>query len=328
MLHTTAIRQLQFSDLYLGHPSLADRFSDARSTDVIPLPESAQLRHEVEQLTQACRNTLRSMSIPSSEFKLDHDQDTYRVSVMPTNKGEMFVVRKIAQDIATLAELGVPQAYIRQLMARDMTGLFIVAGGPKAGKTTTASAMVKDRLSAYGGVAVTTEGPIELPLEGSHGDGICYQTVAGNDTRSFLDSFRQATRWGARMILIHEIRDPEVAAEVLQASNNGHLIISTMLASNVVRSVGKLHALVDKHLGGNSARALMADGLVGVMHQRLQGLGSIRRKLETEILLLRDAPASKRFLREGNFDQLAYEMRHQMSSLVEENAFAMRNARG
>lgn len=316
-----SLTQLPFSDLYLGHPSLEDRYARQPGARVEALPADAVLRLELDRLLDACRAAQAHST--ATELNLAHDGVHYRVAVMQTPHGAMFVLRRLAGQIGTLAELGIPPARIRQLLAQDLSGLFIVSGAAKMGKTTTACALVRERLRAFGGVAVTTEGPVELPLEGAHGDGICYQTITARDTDSFIDSFRSATRWGARIILVHEIREAQVAAEVLQASLNGHLIISTMLGEDVVRTVSTLHMLAGRDLGCGPARALLADGLAGVLHQRLAPVPA-RRPLETEFLLLRGAETGKRMLRDGQFEQLRHEMRQQVDSLLMDSAGAAR----
>jgi Tfp pilus assembly pilus retraction ATPase PilT len=313
-----SLAQLQFADLYLGHPSLEHRLSRLPGAQVEALPQDAGLRQDIDRLLDACREA-RNGTPGANEFKLAHEDLHYRVAVMQTPHGAMFVLRRLAGQIGTLAELGVPAAWIRQLMAPDLTGLFIVSGAAKMGKTTTACALVQERLRAFGGVAVTTEGPVELPLEGAHGDGICYQTITARDTPSFIDSFRSATRWGARIILVHEIREAQVAAEVLQASLNGHLIISTMLGDDVVRTVSTLHMLAGRVLGSDTASALLADGLAGVLHQRLASAPT-RRQLETEFLLLSGMETGKRMLRDGQFEHLRHAMRQQVGSLLMDSA--------
>ncbi|MGZ3236654.1 MAG: ATPase, T2SS/T4P/T4SS family, partial [Burkholderiaceae bacterium] len=222
------------------------------------------------------------------------------------------------------AELGIPHAYIRHLMTKDLSGLFIVSGAIKAGKTSTACAMIKDRLTAYGGVAVSTEETIELPLEGSHGNGVCYQTSFSRETRSPVDAFRHAMRWGASVILIDEIRDHEIAAEALQASINGHLVITTMLATNVTQAINKLHALANEKLAPGAAQSLLADGLAGVLHQQL--IPGPRQKLETEFLFLKGAVVTKTVLRSGKYELLASEIKRQMASMITDNAAAQRSS--
>jgi twitching motility protein PilT len=321
----TKISQLGFSDLYLGHPVLGDLFSDVPGAEVNPLPANPQLRDDLIQLNAVCREAVKRAR-PSGDFKVRYDGVAYRASVMHTLGGEVFVLRRIADAILSLAEIGIPQAYIRRLMAKDLSGLFIVSGAIKSGKTMTACSLVKERLVAYGGVAVTAEEPIELPLEGSHGQGVCYQTHVTRENGGFAEAFRHVVRWGAKMILIGEIRDHEVAIEVLQASVNGHLVISTMNAENVIQTIAKLHALANEKLPHGNVQTLLADGLAGVLHQKITR--GARHKPETEFLFLRDAPVAKTTIRSGKYETLSSDIRQQMAAMIAENASAQRHAGG
>ncbi|RJF96856.1 secretion system protein E [Noviherbaspirillum cavernae] len=325
MINVTKVKDLEFSDLYLGHPSLEDRFSDVPGAEANPLPAGPPLRADLDRLIKVCRDTLDAAPLVA-EFKVWYEAVTYRVSVMRTLGGTVFVLRKIAGVIHSLPELGIPQAYIRHLMAKDLSGLLVISGQPKSGKTMTACGLVKDRLAAYGGVAVTGEDPIELPLEGSYGQGICFQTATSRDKGGFADAFRHLARWGARIILIDEIRDQDMAAEVLQASVNGNLIITTMLADNIVQSVSKLHALANDRLASGGMQSLLADGLVGVLHQQI--VRGPKYKLETDFLYLKDAPVAKNLLRNARFEMLESEVKQQKAQMISGNAAARRFAEG
>jgi Tfp pilus assembly pilus retraction ATPase PilT len=321
MIAATKISQLEFSDLYLGHPSLDDRFSDVPAADANPLPAGPSLRNDLDQLIKVCRGELDAA--PSAkEFKVSHDGVAYRVSVMKTLAGDVFVLRKIANTIFSLTELGIPRAYVRQLMTRDLSGLMVVSGSAKAGKTMTACAIVKDRLAAYGGIAVTGEDPVEMPLEGSYGQGVCFQTETPHSNQGFAEAFRHLTRWGAKIILVDEIRDPETAVEVLQASVSGHLIVTTMQAESLIQTITKLHSLANCILSPGSAQALMADGLLGVLHQEI--VRGQKHKLETEFLFFKDAPVVKTVLRNGKYELLASDIKQQMASMIAENASIQR----
>ena len=325
MTDVTTVKQLDFSDLYLGHPRLADRFSDVPGADANPLPAGPALRADLDQLIALCKQALEKHP-SATEFKTQHDDVAYRVSVMNTIGGEVFVLRKIARVIQTLAELGVPQAYIRHLMVKNLTGLFIVSGAIKSGKTTTACAIIKQRLAAFAGVAVTIESPVELPLEGNHGNGVCYQTGVSREAHSAVEAFRHAMRWGARIILIDEIRDHEMAAEALQASINGHLVVTTMLAAGVVQTINKLHTLANENLAPGNAKSMLADGLAGVLHQQL--IAGPKQKLETEFLFFKDEDVARTVLRNGNYALLGSDIKRQMASLITGNATAQRNTEG
>lgn len=322
MSEAITVKQLDFSDLYLGHSTLEDRFSDVPGAAANPLPAPALLRDDLDRLTAVCKRTQQERP-STTEFKTVYDNVAYRVSVMTTGTGDVFVLRKIAGQIHTLSELGVPQAYIRHLLAKDLTGLFIVSGAIKAGKTTTACAMVKERLTAHGGVAVSTEETIELPLEGAHGNGVCYQTTFCRETRRPVDTFRHAMRWGAKTILIDEIRDHDIATEALQASLSGHLVIATMQAANVIQAINKLYVLASDRLAPGAAQSLLADGLIGVLHQQL--VPGPKKKLETTFLFLKDAPLTRTTLRNGNYDLLNADIKRQMASMITHNATARRN---
>lgn len=312
------VRDLEFSDLYLGHPILADRFANVPGCEIAPLLAAPPLREDLEHLAAACRAELEEAP-GADEFRVAYDGMHYRVAPLPAQGGMVFVVRRIAGSVPSLAELGIPQAYIRHMLMRGLTGLFIVSGALKSGKTMTACAMLKDRLALHGGVAVTGENPVELPLEGKYGHGICFQTMLPRETGNFADAMRNMMRWRAGTILIDEIRDQERAVELLKAGFNGYLVITTMLAEDVVQAVTRLHALIHESLGTGSARALLAEGLLGVLHLQM-GRGAKRApRLETELLFLKDAPATKAVLRKGEFQLLAAEARRQMATMINEH---------
>jgi twitching motility protein PilT len=317
------IGELEFSDLYLGHPVLADRFSDVPGAAANPVRAGPSLQEDLGRLTEVCIAE-RKRSLDADEFKITYDGVGYRVSIMPAQGGNVFVVRKLASAVSSLAALGVPQVYIRRMMMRDLSGLFIVSGAIKSGKTMTAGAMLKDRLVAHGGVAVTAEDPIELALEGSYGNGICYQTVLPREPGRLAEAFCKLKQWRAGTILVGEIRDAESATELLKASFNGRLVITTMLAEDVVHTVTRLHTLLNEKHGPGNALALLADGLLGVLHQQIVRNAGHAPKLETEFLFLKDAPTTRAILRKGEFELLTTDIRKQMTAMITESGSAYR----
>jgi twitching motility protein PilT len=188
--------------------------------------------------------------------------------------------------------------------------------------------MLKDRLGAHGGVAVTGENPIELPLEGVHGHGVCYQTVLQAEPGGMAQAMRNIMRWRAGTILIGEIRDEESATELLKAGFNGYLVITTMLAEDVVQTVTRLNALLSERRGPGNARGLLADGLLGVLHQQMVHGARQAPKLETELLFLKDAPLTRAVLRQGEYERLPSEIRRQMTEMIGEHASALRPGLG
>ncbi|CDG82342.1 ATPase, T2SS/T4P/T4SS family [Janthinobacterium agaricidamnosum] len=312
MLAATTVKELRFSELYLGHETLDDRFSETPGADVNILSAGPALRRDLDLLLAMCRDALAAVS-NSQRCRVLYDGVPYHVSVMRTTGGTVFVLRRIAGTIPSLSSLGIPDAYLRRLQVRDMSGLFIISGPSKSGKTTTACALIKQRLQAFGGLAVTGEELIELPLEGHHGTGVCYQTTIGGQL-SFREGWNNLMRSGAQIIFVDEIRDEESAAAVLRASMEGRLIITTIPADSAIQAIIKLDALAAERLAPASVKTLMADGLAGVLHQRLGRDG--KQPLMTETLFLRDALRTRSILRDGAYDQLAVDIKQQMAAMI------------
>lgn len=291
-----------------------------------PVPADAALREDLGRLAALCDDAVRDM--PShAAFRVIHDSVSYRGVVVPSASGKVFLLRRLESSIATLAELGMPQAYVRRMLKRYLSGLLIVCGETCSGRTTTACALVRERLLAHGGLALTGEDPVELPLEGVHGNGICFQTTVPRDPLRFGDAFARLLRPGAATILIDEIGTPEAAAAVLQASVGGPLLIVTMQAENIVQCLVKLHALASEKLLPENARALLAAGLTGVLHQEMTMVLKSKLKMETEFLFLTDEPVPRTLLRKGEYEHLESMLRQQRAAMIAESAAVGRFAR-
>ncbi len=242
-----------------------------------------ECRHETEELRQACmqEKNLRERD----DFVVRHNNVGYRVSVIQSLTDTVFVLRRFPDGIVPLERIGMHPKLVEQLLGKKLTGLVVVAGAFGNGKTTTASSIVAARLRQNGGVAVTIEDPPEMPLEGAHGEGVCYQTWA--EKGGFAEACRRATRWAPTMILLGEVRDSETAVEALRASVNGRLVICTTHADDVPGAIERLQALASG--GGMSAEdasQLLAAGLSAVLHQRIDAAGG-RKQLHVRTLWIR-----------------------------------------
>lgn len=209
-----------FSDVYIGQT--ASLLSGVPGTlDPIPAPDDCA--SDLKKLRKLCEQTCKETG--RDECAVRYSDRSYRVSTMRSLKETVYVLRRFPVVVPDLSTLGIYDRHISTLMQPGLTGLLVFSGAFGQGKTTTASALVSARLRLYGGVAVTLEDPPEMPLEGRHGEGVCYQTWA---KQGELDAAcRQASRWAPSIIFVGEIRDSETAAEALRASVNGRLVICT-----------------------------------------------------------------------------------------------------
>lgn len=207
-----------------------------------------------------------------TKFNVRYQGVGYRVNRVPIGGKRRFALRRLPAVVKSFDDLEIPKSYQKLMMRpeyRQKGGLMLFAGAPGAGKTTTASTVVKSRLEAYGGFAITAEDPPEFPLGGFHGKGYCDVTEISGDTHAHMKELLRC--FPARepaMLYYGEVRDAKAAAELLRIAIDGHLVLSTIHASGPEEALHRLitMAAVD---GEMEARELLASALRLVVHQRL-----------------------------------------------------------
>ena len=183
-----------------------------------------------------------------------------RLSTMPTQGGEAVVVRifRDRENLPTIAGLGAGPAVETQLKAisRRPQGIVIVAGPTGSGKTTTLYAII-DELRGFPLNVVTIEDPIEYRV-----DGIRQIQVDHKSQLTFQRALRSVLRQDPDVILVGEIRDPETARIAFEAALTGHLVLSTLHATDAPSIPLRLTELgVDPHV--------VASAMIGAVAQRL-----------------------------------------------------------
>jgi twitching motility protein PilT len=200
----------------------------------------------------------------------------FRCHVMPTPQGEMYIFRRMPAEIMTLKELGLPSHVTNQLLSTRLQkgGLIIVSGLPGNGKSTTLSSVIVDRLKKFGGICITVEDPVEMPLQGFHGEGYCLQRSIKNE-EGFASAIRDALRaYPAKtsaMMMIGEVRDGEAATLALRSAVDGRLVMFSMHAGSIVQSIQRLCSMAAR--GGmtlEEVRELLASSFRMALHQNLE----------------------------------------------------------
>jgi Tfp pilus assembly pilus retraction ATPase PilT len=276
------LKERKFTDLYVGSTSaLVCGTGDGHD----PSPLGEDYASEIEALRHLCADELRDKG--REDFVVRHDGVGYRVSVIRSLTETVFVLRRFPDQIIPIERLGINRKLMEMLMAKDLSGLVVVSGAFGNGKTTTASSIVAGRLKALGGIAVTIEDPPEMPLEGRHGEGVCYQTWA--EKGGFAEACRRATRWAPSMILLGEVRDPETAVQALRASVNGRLVVCTTHADDVPGAIERLQSLASGGgITSDDASQLLSAGLAAVLNQKIEDSGD-RKQLFIKSLWIRGA---------------------------------------
>jgi len=204
----------------------------------------------------------------------DKDRDTgfvsrthtrYRVSLHRTMGRLGAVLRRIKTSVPALKTLGAPEWLLTRWGAREH-GLILITGPTGSGKSTTIASLLQWMNENLVRHIVTIEDPVEYQFTSQR----CHftQRQVGRDTGSFATGLRSALRQAPDVIFVGEIRDYETALTALQASETGHLVVSTLhsekVADTMERYINLFSAEGEKH-GVN----LLANQLSGVLCQKL-----------------------------------------------------------
>ena len=184
-----------------------------------------------------------------------------RVSTIPTGANSERVVMRILDkqaerlDIAQLGMLPEQAALLTKLIERPY-GILLVTGPTGSGKTTTlysALSALNDRSRNI----MTVEDPIEYNI-----DGIGQTQVNAKVDMTFARGLRAILRQDPDVVMVGEIRDLETAEIAVQASQTGHLVLSTLHTNTAVGAITRLRDM------GVEPYQLSAS-LIGLMAQRL-----------------------------------------------------------
>ena len=175
------------------------------------------------------------------------------------------VIRRIGEDAPVLETLNLPTEHLHELALRKR-GLVLVTGVAGSGKSTTLAAMIQYVNTNVARHVITLEDPVELIFKEQN--CVISQREVGTDTSTFNDGLRHALRQSPDLILIGEVRDAETVVAALEATETGHMVLSTMHTVNAAQSMDRILGFFP---AGRHAqiRQRLADNLAGVMSQRL-----------------------------------------------------------
>jgi len=146
------------------------------------------------------------------------------------------VLRRVKTEVPTIENLELPP--LLGGLALERQGLVLVVGATGAGKSTTVAAMLHHRSTHSRGHMVTIEDPVEYIHAADQ--SIVSQREVGIDTDSYLVGLRNALRQAPDVIFVGELRDPETAAVALHSAETGHLVLSTLHATNATTAIERL----------------------------------------------------------------------------------------
>ncbi len=221
-------------------------------------------------------------------------------------RGEVsMVIRHVRSDIMSPEGLGLPEILKELVMKKD--GLMLFVGSTGAGKSTSMASLIQYRNERHAGHILTIEDPIEFVFK--HDKSIIGQREVGFDTHSYKNAMREAMREAPDVVMVGEVRDTETVDSAMGFADTGHLVITTLHATNATQALDRLLYLFP---ADQKQRILMdlSLNLRGIVAQRLIPDVNGKRVLASEVLI--NTPFVSEVIRKGKT--------HELSALMEKGS--------
>jgi len=204
----------------------------------------------------------------------------FRVNIFKQRNDVSIVIRNVKLDIPRFADLKLPAVLLDTVMLKH--GLILFVGATNSGKSTSLAALIDHRNRHSSGHIITIEDPIEYIHR--HQRSIVNQREVGVDTRSFHAALKNTLRQAPDVVLIGEIRDRETMEHALAFADTGHLVLSTLHATNANQALERIINMFPEERRPQLLQTL-GNQMKAVVSQRLLRTLEGQRRAAVEVLL-------------------------------------------
>src|SRR3954471_20129326 len=222
----------------------------------------------------------------------------FRTNIFHSREKYAIVMRRIVTKIPNFEDLSLPPEV--EGLPDFHRGIVVVAGTTGSGKSTTLAAIIGKINRTRSERIITVEDPIEFQHENAK--SLVSQVEVGTDSESYEFALRAMMRQDPDTILIGEIRDPFSLSTALKAADTGHLVFTTVHATNAATTIQRVVSLFDQATRDLQQQQL-ALNLNAIICQRLakkrEGKGRVP---VVEIMMA--TPLVRKYILDGEFDKL------------------------
>src|SRR5713226_341556 len=160
----------------------------------------------------------------------------FRVNIFKQRGSCAIVMRVVPDRIPGFEELNLPEVLKEIVDLRN--GVVLVTGPTGSGKSSTLAAIVDKMNEEKAYHILTIEDPIEFLHR--HKKATIHQRELHSDTPTFALALRAALRQAPKVILVGEMRDRETIEIALEASETGHLVLSTLHTIDASKTIERI----------------------------------------------------------------------------------------
>ena len=217
----------------------------------------------------------------------------FRVNVFKQRSSVSIVMRVIPTSVPTVESLGLPPALGE--ISHLKNGIVLLTGPTGSGKSSTLAAIIDKINQEYSYHIVTIEDPIEFLH--SHKKSTINQRELGTDTPAFALGLRAALRQAPKVILVGEMRDMETTEIALEASETGHLVLSTLHTTDASKTVNRIIGIYPKS-EEHVIRTRLANSFRYIVSQRLLPRADGSGRLAA-VEILKGTPRTREYVEQG-----------------------------
>lgn len=165
----------------------------------------------------------------------------FRVHVSSKDSGQGFfvVIRSIPEKPPHYKKLGINEEII-DVQTNLRNGIGFICGETGSGKTTTIASIASEVLKKNQCHMICYESPIEYTYGSvEYKKGFVNQIEIPTDVKTYASAVRGSLRSAPNAIVVGETRDKETCEALLQASESGHNILTTL-------HLGRAHHLLER----------------------------------------------------------------------------------
>jgi twitching motility protein PilT len=225
-------------------------------------------------------------------------QARFRTNIFHSRERYAIVMRRIVTKIPNFADLNLPQ--VIEKMADYHRGMVIVSGTTGSGKSTTLAAVIGSINRNRAERIITVEDPIEYQHENAK--SLVSQVEVGADSESFEYALKAMMRQDPDVILIGEIRDTFSLTTALRAADTGHLVFSTVHATNAPMTVERCVSLFDPGQK-DLQQTQLGLNINAVVCQRLAKRRDAKGRVPVNEIMMA-TPLVRKYIIEGEFEKL------------------------
>ncbi len=289
------------SDLHLQAGSVPMIRVDGRARFLdCPAPTDEAMAEYVGQLVrnQEHRDILEHKGALDVAYAAQEVNARFRTNIFHSRQKYAIVMRRIITKIPNFTDLNLPE--VVETTAEHHRGIVLVSGTTGSGKSTTLAALIGKINRTRAERIITVEDPIEYQHENIK--SLVSQVEVGTDSESYEYALRSMMRQDPDTILIGEIRDTFSLSTALKAADTGHLVFTTIHATNAATAVQRLVSLFDP-MTRDLQQQQLGMNLQAIICQRLakrrEGKGRV-----PVIEIMQSTPLVRKYILDGEYDKL------------------------